>query len=181
MTRVNLLMCLEHVASAVRKDDCNKLQQALSDKVLGISRMIRPGNMELYLTHLVDHVDNLEEGEVLKKEVIIEAIESANLLGGEREQLELAMSGLNKSLRYGDKNDTWSCLQHPALRLSSLEEAGKELYHSELKYIQSETRSDLTYEGVCLPVQFLTLVTRITVAARSVSSQFNALSIIRCD
>ena len=118
MTRVNLLMSLEHVADAVRADDTNKLRSALMDKSLNISRMIKTHNMELYLTHLVEPVDDLDEGEVLKKDVIVEAIESANLLGGEREQLETAMTSLNKSLRYGSVEDTWVSLQHPALRLS---------------------------------------------------------------
>ena len=49
--------------------------------------------------------------------------------------------------------------------MSGLETAGKELYHNELKYIQQETQSDLSYEGVCLPVQFLTLVTSVSVSA----------------
>ena len=165
ITRVNFLMCLEQVADAVRRDDGNKLKIALKDKILNISRMVRNDNIELYLTHLLDHVEALNEGDVLKKEVIVEAIESANLLGGEREQLEIAMSSLNKSLRYGSEEDTWHSLQHPALRLSSLEAAGRDLYHSELKYIQKETGSDLTYDGVCLPVQFLTLLSRLGVAA----------------
>ena len=165
MTRVNLLMCLEAVSAAVRRDDCGQLSSALRDKVLKIGRLVKEDNMELYITHLMDPVKALEDGEVLKKEAIIEAIEDANLLGGEREQLELAMSSLNKSLRYGDPEDTWSSLQHPALRLSTLEVAGKELYHSELRYIQQETGADLTYEGVCLPVQFLTGVARVSVAA----------------
>ena len=165
VTRVNLLMCLEHVAEAVRCDDCSKLRTALMDKALNIAKMIRGENMELYMTHLLDPVEALDEGEVLKKDVIIDAIESANLLGGEREQLEQAMTSLNKSLRYGSSLDTWNSLQHPALRLSGLESAGRDLYHSELQYIQQETGADLTYEGVCLPVQFLTSVASVSVSA----------------
>ena len=167
VTRVNYLMCLEHVASAVRRDNTVELRSALRDRALNIAKMVRNDNMELYLTHLVDPVQELEDGEVLKKDVILDAIESANLLGGEREQLETAMAGLNKSLRHGGPGDTWISLQHPALRLYSLEAAGQELYHSELKYIQTETGAELTYEGVCLPIQFLTSVARVSVAARA--------------
>ena len=167
VTRVNLLMCLESVANAVRTDDTAALKSALRDRALNIGKLVRNDNMELYLTHLVDPVEDLEDGEVLKKEVILDAIESANLLGGEREQLEAAMTALNKSLRCGGPGDTWLGLQHPALRLASLEAAGQDLYHSELKYIQTETGGELTYEGVCLPVQFLTTVARVSVAARA--------------
>ena len=142
-------MCLEHVADAVRRDNCSQLKNALRDKVLNISRMIKNDNIELYMTHLVDPVENLEDGEVLKKEIIIDAIESANVLGGEREQLEVAMAGLNKALRYGDVDDTWNSLQHPALRLSSLEIAGKQLYHSELRYIQQVRLFKLTIFYAC--------------------------------
>ena len=85
VTRVNLLMCLESVANAVRTDDTTALKSALRDKALNIGKLVRQDNMELYLTHLVDPVEDLEDGEVLKKEVILDAIESANLLGGERE------------------------------------------------------------------------------------------------
>ena len=167
VTRVNLLMCLENVANAVRGDDTVELKSALRDRALNIGRLVRHDHMELYLTHLVDPVEDLEDGEVLKKEVILDAIESANLLGGEREQLETAMTALNRSLRHGGVEDTWLSLQHPALRLVNLESAGQDLYHNELKYIQTETGSDLTYEGVCLPVQFLTTVARVSVAARA--------------
>ena len=164
ITRVNLLMCLEQVAEAVRTDNATALRSSLRDKVLGLSHQLRDENMELYITHLVDYVEALVEGDILKRDVIIEAVEAANLLGGERQQLEEAMEKLNKSLRHGESGDTWRSLQHPALRLSSLEAAGQDLYHSELRYIQTETGADLTYEGVCLPVQFLTLVARVSVA-----------------
>ena len=164
ITRVNLLMCLEQVAEAVRRDDVTALGAALRDNVLGLGRQLREENMELYLIHLVDCVEDLVEGEVIKRDVIIEAVESANLLGGERQQLEEAMEKLNQSLRHGDSEDTWRSLHHPALRLVGLETAGQDLYHSELSYIQTETGADLTYEGVCLPVQFLSLVARVSVA-----------------
>ena len=164
ITRVNLLMCLEQVAEAVRRDDVTALGAALRDNVLGLAGQLREENMELYLTHLVDCVEDLVEGEVLKRDVIIEAVEAANLLGGERQQLEEAMEKLNQSLRHGNSGDTWRSLHHPALRLVGLEAAGQELYHSELSYIQTETGADLTYEGVCLPVQFLSQVARVSVA-----------------
>ena len=164
VTRVNLLMCLEQVAEAVKTDNVTALRSSLRDKVLSLSHQLRDENMELYITHLVDHVEALVEGEILKRDVIIEAVDAANLLGGERQQLEEAMEKLNASLRHGESRDTWLSLQHPALRLSGLEGAGQELYHSELRYIQTETGSDLTYEGVCLPVQFLSLVSRVSLA-----------------
>ena len=72
MTRVNLLVSLENVANAVRSDDMVELRSALRDKALNIGKKVRNDRV-------------LEEGEVLKKEVILDAIESANLLGGERE------------------------------------------------------------------------------------------------
>ena len=167
ITRVNLLMCLEQVAEAVRRDDVVALRAALRDNILGLARLVREENMELYLTHLVDCVEDLVEGEVLKRDVITEAVEAANLLGRERQQLEEAMEQLNLSLRQGDSGQTWRSLHHPALRLAGLETAGQELYHSELRYIQTETGADLTYEGVCLPVQFLSLVAGVSVAGRA--------------
>ena len=72
VTRVNLLVSLENVANAVRSDDMVELRSALRDKALNIGKKVRNDRV-------------LEEGEVLKKEVILDAIESANLLGGERE------------------------------------------------------------------------------------------------
>ena len=167
ITRVNLLMCLEQVAEAVRRDDVVALRAALRDNILGLARLVREENMELYLTHLVDCVEDLVEGEVLKRDVITEAVEAANLLGRERQQLEEAMEQLNLSLRQGDSGQTWRSLHHPALKLAGLETAGQELYHSELRYIQTETGADLTYEGVCLPVQFLSLVAGVSVAGRA--------------
>ena len=59
ITRVNLLMCLEQVAEAVRRDDVTSLRAALKDKVLGLASHLREENMELYLTHLVDCVEVL--------------------------------------------------------------------------------------------------------------------------
>ena len=165
VTRVNLLICLERVAFAVRDDDTAELGQVLGDKGLDMGRIVKRENIELYLTHLVDHVENLQPGEVLKRESIIAAVESANLLGMEREQLESAMLDLNRALRSGTVADTFSCLAHPSLRLTGLEVAAQGLYHSELRYIQSETGADLTYEGVCLPVHFLNLVASVGTAA----------------
>eukprot|EP00090_Calanus_glacialis_P015045 TRINITY_DN23918_c0_g1_i1.p1 TRINITY_DN23918_c0_g1~~TRINITY_DN23918_c0_g1_i1.p1 ORF type:complete len:1623 (-),score=602.12 TRINITY_DN23918_c0_g1_i1:147-4463(-) len=165
VTRVNLLICLERVAAAVREDDSVELGLVLRDRGLNMGRMVMEDNLELYLTHLMDQVDNLGPGEVLKRDVIFSAVEAANMLGREREQLETAMLELNKALRSGTSADTLSCLSHSALRLAGLEVAAQGLYHSELRYIQRETGADLTYEGVCLPVQFLTLVSGVGTAA----------------
>jgi len=165
ITRVNLLVCLEKVANAVRSDDARQLNIELRDTGLNVKHMVKDENIELYLTHLVDHVESLSNGEVLMRDTILTAIESANLLGDEREQLELAMSSLNVALRSGTPAETFKCLQHPALRLPGLQDAAQSLYHSELQYIQQETAADLSYEGVCLPVQFLNLVASVGIAA----------------
>ena len=99
VTRVNLLICLERVAAVVREEDAAELSLVLRDRGLNMGRMVREDNMELYLTHLVDQVEDLGQGEVLKRDVILSAVEAANMLGQERVQLESAMQALNTALR----------------------------------------------------------------------------------
>ena len=99
VTRVNLLMCLERVVEAVRRDNTVELGLVLKDQGLNVASMVKTDYTELYMTHLVDHVELLRQGEVLKREAVISSIESANILGGEREQLEKAMHCLNHALR----------------------------------------------------------------------------------
>jgi len=164
LSRTNLLVCLEKVKSHVLAEDASALLLALRDKTLGLLHLVDAGNAELYLTNLMDIVDDLDENEVLKTQDIKEAVVSANLLGKERNSMEHAINAVNDALRFGDCSRIVGALTHPALRLQQVEPAADLLYYTELGYIQRESGTDLTYDGICKPVAFLNLVAKVGIA-----------------
>jgi len=166
VSRVNLLLSLERVAAAVAAEEPGLLGAALGAMELGLGGRVRAGHTDLYLTHLVDPVAALEEGDLLHRDVITAAVEAANLLGEEQQAVEVAMAALNIALRTGGAQETLSSLLHPALRLAGVLPAAAELYHTELQYIHQET-GDLGYEGVSELVAFLTRVGEVGEAARA--------------
>ncbi len=99
--RVNLLVCLEAVLEAVRAEDTTALLAALAARplALGPNLVVRRENAELYLTNLLDYAAGLAEGGVLKRDLILAAVLSANQLAGEKDSTEAAIREVNEALR----------------------------------------------------------------------------------
>ena len=89
-------MVLESVLSAVRKDDVEELIQSLNSVDLGVRIEARLG--ELYMTNLMDQVEQLGQNQLLGKELIVEAVASANRLSRQREEVEAGVAMVNKCL-----------------------------------------------------------------------------------
>ena len=101
ITRVNLLVSLEAVLDAVRAEDTAALLAALRSRPLGLGAggLVVRDNAELYLTNLLDYAEGLPEGGVLKRDLILAALVSANQLAGEKDSTEVAISEVNAALR----------------------------------------------------------------------------------
>jgi hypothetical protein len=98
---VNLLLSLECVLSAVRAEDPSALLAALRSTHLGLPpALLIPANIELYLTNLLDYAESLEpDTGVLKKDMILAALVSANQLAREKDSTEAAIAAVNAALR----------------------------------------------------------------------------------
>jgi hypothetical protein len=98
--RVNLLVCLEAVLEAVRAEDTTALLAALAARPLALGpNLVLRDNAELYLTNLLDYAAGLAEGGVLKRDLILAAVLSANQLAGEKDSTEAAIREVNEALR----------------------------------------------------------------------------------
>jgi len=95
------LVCLEAVLEAVRAEDTTALLTALAARplALGPSLVVRRENAELYQTNLLDYAAGLAEGGVLKRDLILAAVLSANQLAGEKDSTEAAIREVNEALR----------------------------------------------------------------------------------
>jgi hypothetical protein len=97
---VNLLVSLEAVLEAVKQEDTAALLAALRARPLGLGPgLVVAENLELYLTNLLDYADNLPETGVLKKDMILDAVVSANQLASEKDSTESAINAVNAALR----------------------------------------------------------------------------------
>ena len=98
---MNLLLSLEAVLSAVRSEDTTTLLTALKARPLGLpSGLVIPSNIELYLTNLLDYAEGLDaDTGVLKKDMILAALVSANQLAREKDSTEAAIASVNAALR----------------------------------------------------------------------------------
>ena len=98
---MNLLLSLEAVLSAVRSEDTTTLLTALKARPLGLpSGLVIPSNIELYLTNLLDYAEDLDaDTGVLKKDMILAALVSANQLAREKDSTEAAIASVNAALR----------------------------------------------------------------------------------
>jgi len=166
ITRVNLLIALEFVLSAVKRDDVSQLVTALRARPLGLGSRVEERHSELYLTNLLDQVERLGEDELLSgKEVIVEAVVASNDLGRCKDEVEAGVSMVNKCIEGDVASLTVVALQQASLRLPQVIPAAAHLYHGELKYIRQETGVNMSYEGIEGVVVFLNLVAATGVAA----------------
>lgn len=166
ISRTNLLCALETVKSEVLAEDSFALLDALRNPFLQLSHLVVDSNAEMYLTNLLDYVEDMPEHNVLQKATIYEAILMANQLETEKNSLEHAIVSVNIALRNRSVPEILTSLRHQALHIPKVYTEAGDLYFSSLKLIQDESGADLNYDGIFKPVCFLNLVAEVGLAAR---------------
>ncbi|XP_074650823.1 ras GTPase-activating-like protein IQGAP1 isoform X2 [Tubulanus polymorphus] len=168
INKVNTQMALEKVDQALDETDDVLLTDVLANKHLGL-RNINKDNITYYRQILIaerENKANNNNGErlVMDKDVVQQAVESANLSADKEHRKILTVMTINTAIDSDNAEELVNTLKNPAAALPEVYPFAASLYLEEFASIKREQQRDLDHSEISGGVKLLSAIAKINEA-----------------